>query len=139
MIARLLKGVPMVALVAVILAYAGAAVASLPGYTQVVGISTDANTVQAQAATQATWSQSNTVSSTTVVLVAPLTGRSYVEIRSGPTAGQEIWVGIDSVPAVGTGLMVTPSQPFKGNVPAGVTVKTIASGAFTMCVLQAAY
>lgn len=92
-----------------------------------------------QACTYATWSQSDAVASTNAVAISDLTGRDYLEIRSGQTAGEEIWVGIGVTPTVGAGICVTAASPFKGAVPAGVVVKTIASGAFAMSVTQAAY
>jgi len=84
-------------------------------------------------------SLSTTVASTTAVTQTALTGRDYIEIRAGAIAGQEIWVGVDTTPTVGTGLCVTSGSPLKLYLGSGNVVKTIASGAYPMAVFQAAY
>ena len=79
------------------------------------------------------------VASTAAVAISALAGRDYVEIRSGPTAGQEIWVGIATAPTITTGICVGPNSPLKLKVTTGVVIKTIASGAWPMAVFQGAY
>lgn len=92
-----------------------------------------------QTATYATTSLSTTVASTTAVTVSALSGRDYIEIRSGPTAGEEIWVGIDTTPTITTGICVNANNPLRLPLSASSVVKTIASGAFKMAVFQGAY
>ena len=82
---------------------------------------------------------STTLASTTAVAVTELTGLDYIEIRGSATASQEIWVGVDTTPTVGYGIMVTKDCPFKMYLDTGYTIKTIASGAWSMSILQGAY
>lgn len=107
------------------------------GVDSSVGLYGTANVVQE--CTYATWSQSDVVASTNAVAITALTGRDLIEIRAGPTATEDIWVGIGVTPAVASGICVTAAAPFRGKIPAGVAVSTIASGAFYMSVTQAAY
>lgn len=92
-----------------------------------------------QYATFATATFSTTLASTTAVAVTALTGRDYIEIRAGATDSQEIWVGIDTTPGIGTGSLVTKDSPLKLYLDSSFTIKTIASGAWSMSVFQGAY
>ena len=128
---------------------------SLTGFTQVIGISTSANTVKMDSITNTVKLDATTnsvkdeayasgrldvdVASTTAVAITALTGRDYVEISAGPVAGEEIWVGIATAPTITTGRCVTAANPLRLKVGTGVVIKTIASGAFPMSVFQAAY